>query len=345
MLNVPPAPPTEVPYTVRTAQRITVASRLVAASLISLGLFLFVGGTGWDVQWHAAIGRDRVLTAPHILMLSGIVLIGLASLSAILLDTLRAARGSGVNNQNSSHFLGMFRSSAGFFLAGFGALLSTLAFPLDEYWHVLYGIDVTLWAPFHVMIAGGMISAGFGTMYAFTAEGNREAGRLRAIAHVGFLVAAALTLSTLYLLLPDSGCEHGVINVGSVSVGMYPALASLSTTFFLFIAACTFNRPGGALGVDVVVEALRWGLVAFVPWAVEVTRLAEGFTYRPNPPVVVITPLWFPNSILLITVIIEAVRWFARAQPSSQNWGVLASATAITALVFISERTWLSQVS
>jgi hypothetical protein len=36
-----------------------------------------------------------------------------------------------------------------------GALLARLAFPLDDRWHALYGIDVPPCAPFHVMIVGG----------------------------------------------------------------------------------------------------------------------------------------------------------------------------------------------
>jgi hypothetical protein len=40
------------------------------------------------------------------------------------------------------------------------ALLSAIAFPLDNYWHQLYGLDVTIWSPFHVMIISGMVLAG-----------------------------------------------------------------------------------------------------------------------------------------------------------------------------------------
>ena len=57
-------------------------------------------------------------------------------------------------------------------MAGFGALLGALAFPLDDYWHTLYGIDVTLWAPFHVMIISSMVMVGVGTLFVIASELN-----------------------------------------------------------------------------------------------------------------------------------------------------------------------------
>src|SRR4029079_2184224 len=146
------------------------ALRLAGALLLALSTIAFVAGAAWDIQWHPSVGRDRALTSPHILLLSGIALSGLMSLALILLDTWRAMRGRGVDGSNSTLLLGIFRAPIGLYMAGFGALLGALAFPLDDYWHTLYGIDVTLWAPFHVMIISSMVMVGVGTLFVIAAE-------------------------------------------------------------------------------------------------------------------------------------------------------------------------------
>src|SRR5262245_50551500 len=120
---------------------------LVPASVTTVAVALFLFGTAWDVQWHVAVGRDRLLTAPHVLMLLGIALAGLANLTALVVD-LRQRR----------------RPKLGVVLSGVGALLAGLAFVLDDYWHALYGIDVAIWAPFHVMIVTGVGAAGLGAV-------------------------------------------------------------------------------------------------------------------------------------------------------------------------------------
>ena len=121
--------------------------RLIGAVLITLAMAIFIIGTAWDIQWHPSVGRDRVLTGPHLVLLGGIALSGLLSLAMILLDSWRAWRGRTVDDRNSTAILGVFRAPIGLFAAGVGALTAALAFPLDDYWHTLYGIDVTLWAP------------------------------------------------------------------------------------------------------------------------------------------------------------------------------------------------------
>src|SRR4051794_22633062 len=122
-------------------------------TVIAVALFLF--GTAWDVQWHVSVGRDRLFTAPHLLMLAGIALAGLTSLATVLFKRSRV--------------------NSGVVLSGVGALLAALAFVLDDYWHALYGIDVAIWAPFHVMIITGVGAAGLGSVFQFGAARARLA--------------------------------------------------------------------------------------------------------------------------------------------------------------------------
>ncbi len=59
-------------------------------------------------------------------------------------------------------------------MAGCG-LYALIGFPLDDIWHRIFGQDVTLWGPTHLMMIGG---AGFSTLRALFLEheGRRAAG-------------------------------------------------------------------------------------------------------------------------------------------------------------------------
>ena len=63
-------------------------------------------------------------------------------------------------------------------MAGCG-LYALLGFPLDDIWHRIFGQDVTLWGPTHLMMIGG---AGFSTLAALypRARGPQAIGRRRA---------------------------------------------------------------------------------------------------------------------------------------------------------------------
>src|SRR6267378_4186709 len=52
----------------------------------------------------------------------------------------------------------------GFHLAAWGIALTVLAAPIDDLWHRLFGIDVTLWSPPHML---GLLGAAINTLGCF----------------------------------------------------------------------------------------------------------------------------------------------------------------------------------
>src|SRR5437588_316008 len=168
--------------------------RLTGGLIALLGAFTSFVGTSWDIQWHSLIGRDRTLIPPHIVMLTGVALSGLAALAAILIESLWARRSQPIA-QNSTPFADAFHGSLGAYIAGFAALNAAIGFPLDSYWHSLYGIDVAIWAPFHVMFAAGMAIVALGAVYmlasaARLAEREGAVGGKR-VAYIGVITALA----------------------------------------------------------------------------------------------------------------------------------------------------------
>ncbi|HEY7542761.1 MAG TPA: hypothetical protein VIF11_21655 [Methylomirabilota bacterium] len=95
-------------------------------------------GLGWDIQWHMTIGRDSFWIAPH-LMIYGSVVVGLALGWGVL----------------GYEWWRGIPSTRGFHLAALGLLLVVLAAPIDDLWHRLFGLDVTLWSPPHLLALFG----------------------------------------------------------------------------------------------------------------------------------------------------------------------------------------------
>jgi hypothetical protein len=84
---------------------------MTASAVITAAVAVFLFGTAWDTQWHLAVGRDRLFTMPHVMMLVGIAVAGLFSLAALLADLWRGG-------------FAILRDRIGPILSGFGALRS-----------------------------------------------------------------------------------------------------------------------------------------------------------------------------------------------------------------------------
>ena len=308
------------------------ATRLAGATILSLAAATFTVGTAWDIQWHIAVGRDRTFTLPHILMLAGIALLGLVSLVLILRDTWRARHGQGVDATNSSRMFRVFQAPLGLAVTGFGAALAALAFPFDDYWHTLYGIDVVLLAPFHVMLGFGVIMAELGVLYLIAGEANRmTAGRAQLATQAGFLVQLGITLSTIMIYLVHGTSAQGLMHIGSYTYVFYPVMLALSVPIGLLTAIWVTRRPGAATVTALALLAVRATMDAFVPWAMTTAVAAEGLTYRPNTPEFTVTANVIPLGILGAAVLIDALYAVLRRRTTAGP-AILAGVGALIAI-------------
>jgi hypothetical protein len=165
---------TSAPRTLEAATRLEARARMVVSSVILYLLAQGLYASTWDIQWHGAVGRDSFFTPPHIFMYSSTTIAGLLALVFIFWDTWRFRKGDpAVTAANTTAFLGL-RAPLGIYIVGFGVLTQVLAAPFDNYWHELYGIDVTLWSPAHVMGMIGAFIAALGIVYAVGSELNRR---------------------------------------------------------------------------------------------------------------------------------------------------------------------------
>jgi hypothetical protein len=122
---------------------------LVAAKLVT------GWGVQWDIQWHVLIGRDTFWIAPHLMTYAGVTVVALVSFGVLGWDTLRGGP------PGPTLRVAGLAGTRGFHLAAWGIGLTVLAAPIDDLWHRLFGIDVTLWSPPHLLgILGGVVNSG-----------------------------------------------------------------------------------------------------------------------------------------------------------------------------------------
>src|SRR5882724_4510429 len=130
--------------------------RIALWALLGANL-LAAWGVQWDIQWHVQIGRDSFWIPPHVMTYSGVTLVVLGAFGVLAIDTLRRLM-AGREAAGADRIFGI-TGTPGFHLAAWGIALTVLAAPIDDIWHRLFGLDVTLWSPPHLLgLLGGAIN-------------------------------------------------------------------------------------------------------------------------------------------------------------------------------------------
>jgi hypothetical protein len=325
--------------------------RLVTGSTLILISLVGLLGADWDIQWHAVIGRDRTFTPPHDLILASIGLSGIVALISILIETNWSRRHPELRPYGSD-FLGVLRSSLGLYLVGFGAVCSAIAFPLDTYWHSLYGIDVSLWAPFHTMIYMGSVLGTFGMIYLLLSAAHlaemQHNRRMAIFSYAGMVVSLGILLSKVSTFLtPALRGYH--LQFASLSLSFFPFLMALVTVFVCVLAVRLVPWIGAATMV-VIVFLLAWLLVSvFVPPMMTLLVQAEHQTYLARASRIgsIIVPLLGQTPVmLLITLSIDGVVWLGRrGQWALTRLKTRVLVAAMISMILVAGLTLLLQVS
>lgn len=132
--------------------------------------FCVITGLIWDICWHISIGRDGLLSPPHLVIYLGAVVAGIFSGYEILRKTFW---GSALEKSGSVKIWGFFYSSLGALFCVWGALSMLTSAPFDDWWHNTYGLDVTILSPPHTVLILGIIGIQFGAMISVIAVKNQ----------------------------------------------------------------------------------------------------------------------------------------------------------------------------
>ena len=236
--------------------------RFKRAPWVALPIAMFIAsiicalfGFIWDVSLHIGNGRDdgALANPAHYFILIGLFGIFVAGCTAIVLPFDRPGPAA-VRITDHWH-----APVGGLVMAGCG-LYALMGFPLDDVWHRIFGQDVTLWGPTHLMMIGG---AGFSTLGALYLEREGRKDRpadaapdgigLKFVQYLAF--AGVLIGASVYQIKFD----FGVMQFRQV---FQPMLIAAAAALALVGARIWLGR-GAALIAALIAIGLR-GIVAFL---------------------------------------------------------------------------------
>jgi hypothetical protein len=224
----------------------------LALWVLLAGKLLGAWGLTWDIQWHLLIGRDTFWIPPHLMMYGGITAGMLVAFTVLGLDTAAAHRGT---RPRGAVTILALTSTRGVQLAVWGVALLILAAPIDDLWHRLFGLDVTLWSPPHLL---GLLGSAINTIGTLLIATEAYPGRSR-------LRLAALLLG-------------GGLLYGGVRVVLEPAWLTAYTrggvAFHTFAILGALVLPLALVPTARLIDR-RWAPVAVVLVAVAISLLGE----------------------------------------------------------------------
>lgn len=316
----------------RATTHASLAPQRVASAIgILLGVLLALIGFAWDVQWHTDVGPDSFFTAPHLVLYGGVAISGLTCLATVLFITWQVRRGNVAALEGAVSLLGgRFHAPVGYVVGGFGALFFLLYGGLDEWWHTLYGFDVTLVSPPHVGLIFSIMVTMAGALLALAwhvrmAQAN---GSLVVAASVGCALAAAIlamfvtpTLTDLFpwVLFERISWPNSVISF------LYPAV--------ILLVAVIVRRPWAGTLFGVMFTLLDLLLTAIIPVITVNYATSIGLFLRDNLRGATVVPELAPTYVLLAGVAVDLVLALGRRQGWRVGWTVaLAGAVAALAI-------------
>jgi hypothetical protein len=231
----------------------TIPTMFVASSLIVALL-----GFMWDVSLHAGRGRDAgpLANPAHYLILYGLFALFVAGMSAIVYP--RDGDKPGIAAVRITRH--WYAPVSGIFIAACG-LYALIGFPLDDVWHRLFGQDVTLWGPTHLMLIGG---AGLSTAGIILL--NREAEiamRLRGKA-VPTWLRTIMTSTAFGALLIGLSVFQAEFDFGIAQFRMvFAPMMIVAAAGLTLVAARLYIGPGAAIGAAIFFLLMR-GIISFI---------------------------------------------------------------------------------
>jgi hypothetical protein len=232
-------------------------ARLWALTLATLVLTLTRLGAYWDVQWHWAVGRDSFFIPPHTLIYAGVAVSGLLGLSMVWRDGVR-------------HRFRRAPRPWGWLILMIGAGITVSAAPFDDLWHRLYGIDVTIWSPPHMVgvLGGWVMNLG---LFVLWAGAWRNAASNRMVLLLGLIWSVTLSISFInFGLVP--AVRWSVLQ--PVTPTLYSAIGALLVPWALVALVWMTGRVWTVAVVLLGLILLRildqwvweWSLRVVVPW-------------------------------------------------------------------------------
>ena len=212
--------------------------------LLSASLLTAVLGMYWDISLHIDNGRDPgpLANPAHYLILIG--------LYGVLLSGVLTAVLAGERPGRTAVRVGAdwWAPVGGAVIVACGAFALS-GFPLDDMWHRLFGQDVTLWGPTHLMLIGGASLATLGAL-ALLSEAVATLGHDPERTHPRWLVQLrrGLLLGSFLVALSTFQGEFD-FSVPQFRQVLHPVLIMTAAGVGLVTARVYLGRGGALLAV------------------------------------------------------------------------------------------------
>ena len=254
-----------VPHLTRMADRAARMSGLPAwaalpAGVAGVSLHVALLGMYWDIALHIDNGRDAgpLANPAHYLILAGLFGIFAAGVLAVALPKPGERPGP-----RPVRLLSDWHAPVGGLLIAAAGAFALTGFPLDDMWHRLFGQDVTLWGPTHLMLIGGagMSLIGIavllreGTYDRAGAQPSRAQNLVQVFRRVALMGGLLIGLSTF-----QAEFDFGVPQFRMV---FHPLLVAFAAGFALVAARLWLGR-GGAIGAALFFLVVRGGVSVIV---------------------------------------------------------------------------------
>jgi hypothetical protein len=228
----------------------------------ALPIFLFVTtiicalfGFIWDVSLHIGKGRDDgpLANPAHYFILVGLFLLFIAGMLAIFLPYDKPGPSAvRITRTWYAPVGGLLMAACGFY--------ALVGFPLDDIWHRMFGQDVTLWGPTHLMLIGG---AGLSLVAVVLLDREGRAAMGKDAPEDGWVIwlTRCMAFGGLAIGLSVFQIEYD-FGVEQFRLVLQPMMIAAAASFALVAARLTLG-PGSAIIAALFAVAIR-GIVALV---------------------------------------------------------------------------------
>jgi hypothetical protein len=286
------------------AERITGLPGWAALPLLVTGVSqgIAVFGFYWDVAKHIDTGRDPgpFGTAAHYPILVGLAGITLGGFLAIVLGTdeqegageatSAGARAGGTTSPRGVRLARGWHVPLGGLLIFLCGACALIGFPLDDVWHTLFGQDVTLWGPTHVLMVLGASLSVLGC-WVLLVEGARAREAKRATpTQRAMLRWRELALGGAFLIALSTLQGEFDYGIPQFQLVYQPILIALACGAGLVAARVRLGR-GGALGASLFYLAV-YGILSLVIGQIIGASTLHFPLYVPEAVLVELVALW-----------------------------------------------------
>ncbi|MFS8359086.1 hypothetical protein ACLVWO_05910 [Streptomyces sp. CWNU-52H] len=284
-------------------ERPSAGAATVAACTVLFGTLVSLLGISWDMQWHNDVGPDTFFTLPHVMLYTGSAVVGVTSLTMVLLATGAQRAGRSVARYGGGTpvrvFGGTFQAPLGHLVAGTGGALFLLFGLLDLWWHSMYGFDAVLDSPPHVGLFLSISFCMVGSLIVFAAAREQTWGKIGVV--VSSLVLITFSPITIEAF-SDLPLPVDPVIVGTV---FFSVVLLITGVFVLRFRGAAF-AIAGALGV---MQLFLWW---FSPWAAHVYADSVGLPLRDGlggeaPSL----PKRIPMLMLAVAAVTDGLLWLA----------------------------------